>query len=317
MSDTKEKIGRLDVDGPDRARALKKCRLKPGQVWTDRINGHRVGVLDAQKKEDVEKLFSGEKASLMINDPPYNVAVGNVNTRNLFRKDIKKYIDFSSRWVKNAESVMAKDSSFYIWLGADVKDGFQPLPDFISMMRDFQGFTPRNFITMRNQRGYGTQQNWMWVRQELLYYIKGKPYFKVIYSEIPRIIKGYSKEVDGKLTENSGRSISGFIRPGNVWVDIQQVFYRLEENVPGCYAQKPLKAIERIMESSGKKGSLAGDFFSHSGTTLIAGEKLGRKVFTCDNDPVFAEITIRRLERLRKTGKSGWQWRDPFNGETK
>ena len=33
-------------------------------------------------------------------------------------------------------------------------------------------------------------------------------------------------------------------------LDIQQVFYRIEENVPGYYAQKPLKAIERIIMSA-------------------------------------------------------------------
>ena len=31
-----------------------------------------------------------------------------------------------------------------------------------------------------------------------------------------------------------------------------------------------------------------------------------------DIDPVYAELTIRRLERLRKTGKAGWQWDSPF-----
>jgi len=45
---------------------------------------------------------------------------------------------------------------------------------------------------------------------------------------------------------------------------------------------------------------------------LIAGERLGRKVYTVDNDPVFAEMTIRRLERFRETGKTGWQWNNPF-----
>ena len=100
---------------------------------------------------------------------------------------------------------------------------------------------------MRNRRGYGTQKNWMWVRQELLYYVKGNPNFNVDaeYTDIPKILRGYYKEVNGKITENLERSRSKYIRAGNVWVDIQQVFYRMEENVPGCYAQKPLKAIER------------------------------------------------------------------------
>jgi site-specific DNA-methyltransferase (adenine-specific) len=54
------------------------------------------------------------------------------------------------------------------------------------------------------------------------------------------------------------------------------------------------------------------DFFAHSGTTLIAGERLGRRVYTFDVDPIFAEITIRRLEHFRATGKAGWQWENPF-----
>jgi site-specific DNA-methyltransferase (adenine-specific) len=34
---------------------------------------------------------------------------------------------------------------------------------------------------------------------------------------------------------------------------------------------------------------------------------LGRACFTSDLDPLFCEITIRRLERFRQTGKTGWQ----------
>jgi site-specific DNA-methyltransferase (adenine-specific) len=86
----------------------------------------------------------------------------------------------------------------------------------------------------------------------------------------------------------------------------------MEENVPGCYAQKPLKAIERLLLSSSQEGDCVLDCFSHSGTTLIAGERLNRRVVTFDIDPVFAELTIRRLENYRKTGRTGWQWHNPF-----
>jgi hypothetical protein len=61
-----------------------------------------------------------------------------------------------------------------------------------------------------------------------------------------------------------------------------------------------------------KRLDLVVDFFAHSGTTLIVGERLGRRVYTFDVDPIFAEITLRRLENYRKTGKTGGQWRSPF-----
>lgn len=89
----------------------------------------------------------------------------------------------------------------------------------------------------------------------------------------------------------------------------------MEENVNGCFAQKPLKSIERIIQASSKKGEIVLDLFSHSGTTLLAAEKLNRRSFVSDIDPVFCEITIRRLEHFRKNGKTGWQNSNPFEEE--
>ncbi|HUT04401.1 MAG TPA: site-specific DNA-methyltransferase [bacterium] len=311
---TSERLPRLDLGGQLRQRVLPLCRLGAGEIWEDPLNAHRVGVLDASSEDDIAMIANGAKAELVINDPPYNVVVGNANTTSLFRVPLDKYLRFSEKWVQNAISVMANDSHLYVWMGADYKQGFQPLPDFLLLMRGFSELKARNIITLRNQRGYGTQKNWMWVRQELLYYTRGKPPFDVnaVYTDIPKLVRGYYKNVGGRITENLERGKSKCIRAGNVWVDIQQVFYRMEENVPGCYAQKPMKAIERIVSASSSEGDLVFDFFAHSGTTLLAGEKLGRRVFTFDLDPVFAEITIRRLEHYRATGKTGWQWRSPF-----
>lgn len=307
----KEAIPRLD-NSKIREKLLPFCRIKYGEIWEDPIGRHTVGVLDAANSEDVLKIFSGEKASLFIHDPPYNIEVGGQNTSQLSRIDIDEYISFSKKWVNNSISVMADNGHLYIWMGADQKRGFQPLPEFILMMRKFTGLQSRSFISLRNQRGYGTQKNWMAVRQELLYYTKGNPFFQVVYTDIPKVLKGYYKTINGKLTENIERSRADTIRPGNIWLDIQQVFYRMEENVPGTYAQKPLKAIERILTTSSREGDLIADFFSHSGTTLIAAEKLGRRCITFDRDPLFAELSIRRLEHLRNTGKSGWKWNNPF-----
>jgi site-specific DNA-methyltransferase (adenine-specific) len=309
-----EPFGRLDNNNEIREKVLPYCRLKAGDIWEDPIRGHKVGVLDATKLDDVLKIFGKEKASLCIQDPPYNIVVGAKNTSNLFKMTLQEYMVFSKKWVDNNVKILSENASLYIWIGADQKEHYQPLPDFMIMLRDYPELKSRSFITMRNQRGYGTQKNWMSVRQECLYYIKGDAYFDVNaeYTDIPKILRGYYKEINGQKTENFERSKSEYIRAGNVWVDIQQVFYRLEENVPGCYAQKPLKSIERIVKASSRPGDLIADFFAHAGTTLIVGEMHNRKVFTFDIDPIFAEISIRRLENFRKTGKTGWQFANPF-----
>ena len=280
---------------------LPHCRLGRGEIWTDPVSGHKIGCLDATNAKEISKLMDGDRANLAIHDPPYNLVA-------FEERGVGEFIEWCKQWVKNSLDWMASDSSFYVWLGADQRNNFQPLPDFMIMMRAFDVKT-RSFITMRNQRGYGTQKNWMAVRQELLYYIKGNPIFNVEaeYTDIPKILRGYYKEVDGKVTDNFERSKSENIRAGNVWVDIQQVFYRMAENVNGCYAQKPMKCIDRIVKASSNPGQLVVDFFAHSGTTLLSCEVLKRRCYTVDIDPVFCEIAIRRLEHYRKTSQLGWQ----------
>lgn len=314
MAESTEPYGRLDNSTEVRAQILPYCRLKPGDIWEDTQSGHRVGVLDATEPDDIRKLFCDEKATLAIQDPPYNVIAGNENTGNLFKRTLPEYMVFSKKWMDNTLKILSGDASIYIWLGADQRDHFQPLPDFMIMMRGYAGLRSRSFITMRNQRGYGTSKNWMAVRQECLYYTRGNPFFDVNaeYTDIPKILRGYYKDINGQKTENLERSRSETIRAGNVWVDIQQVFYRMHENISGCYAQKPLRSIERIIHASSRKGDLVTDFFAHSGTTLLAGESCKRRVFTIDIDPVFAELAIRRLENFRKTGDTGFQYNNPF-----
>lgn len=285
------------------------CRLSPGQGWADPLGKHRVVCGDACDPTAVAHLMQSERAGLAVHDPPYNFLV-------FESRSAGDYVAWCRAWVRLTFDSMLDDAALYVWMGADQSDWFQPLPDFMLLMRETD-FRSRSFITMRNQRGYGTQKNWMAVRQELLYYTKGSPDFDVAaeYTNIPKILRGYYKEIGGRLTENLERGRSENIRAGNVWVDLQQVFYRLEENVHGCYAQKPLRAVERIIAASCRPGGLVIDWFGHSGTTLLAAERLGRRCFTMDIDPLFCEITIRRLERFRSEGRTGWQAGHPFECE--
>jgi site-specific DNA-methyltransferase (adenine-specific) len=299
-------LARLDRDAKLRQRLLPYCRLRPGEVWRDQ-RGHRVGCLDAAQREDVARLCGRRRAALAIHDLPYNFVA-------FERRSVEEFINWCEQVIRNTDEVLKNDSSLYLWIGADQKAGFAPLPELMLMMRRTP-FASRSLITLRNQRGYGTQHNWMCVRQELLYYTKGRPRFTPQYTDIPKTVRGYYKEVNGRRTENAERGRGETIRAGNVWFDIQQVFYRMEENVNGCYAQKPLRAITRIIEASSARGDLVLDFFAHAGTTLLATEMAGRTCFTMDIDPIFCEIAIRRLEHFRRTGRTGWQNSNPFAQE--
>jgi len=302
-------LPRLDKDEELHDLLLPYCRLGKNETWIDPLDRHIVACSDAADLTSLKNSFGKRKAALALHDPPYNmVAFG--------KQKVEDFIDWSKVWIENTQHLLKNDSSLYVWLGADQKNHFEPFAEFILMMKKTD-FNSRSLITMRNQRGYGTQKNWMAIRQELLYYTLGNPVFNIenVYTDIPKVLKGYYKVVNGKKTENLERSKSNNIRAGNVWIDIQQVFHLREENVNGCFAQKPLASTERIINVSSFPDDWVIDFFAHAGTTLIASERLNRKCFTIDIDPIYCEISIRRLERFRKHGKTGWQNSNPFYEE--
>ena len=302
-------IPRIDKDSELKKYLEKYCRLELEESWNDPEGKHKIGCFDCTDTKKVLNIINGGKAKLAVHDPPYNMIAFDMHSAETF-------IDWCEKWIAITGQILDDNSSLYIWLGADQKNHFEPFAEFVMMMKD-SGFNSKSFITMRNQRGYGTQKNWMAVRQELLYYTKGIPVFNIgkVYTDIPKAVKGYYKEVNGTVQENLQRSKSDKIRAGNVWIDIQQVFHLREENVNGCFVQKPIKALERIIEVSSSNNDLVVDFFGHSGTTTLAAEKLQRKSISIDIEPIYCEIAIRRLERFRKTGKLGWQNSNPFEEE--
>jgi len=302
-------LPRIDKDDLLKELLLPYCRFKYSDVWIDPIGKHKIGCIDITDAAVVKKIFGKNKTQLSIQDPPYNFIA-------FTEQRTAEFIQWCNNWVRLNHDLMSENSSLYIWIGADQKNHFEPFGSFIKMMNGTE-FNSRSFITMRNQRGYGTQNNWMAIRQELIFYTKGKPKFNIKseYTDIPKVLRGYYKNIGGNKTENFERSKSQFIRAGNVWIDVQQVFYRMEENVNGCFAQKPLKAITRIVEASSSANDIVADFFAHSGTTLLVCEILDRNCYTFDIDPVYCEISLRRLENLREKNKTGWQNSNPFYEE--
>ena len=150
----KELLPRLDLDSSDiRTKLLPYCRLKPGEIWKDKENGHIVGCGDATDISFLQRIFGKKQASLAVFDPPYNLIM-------FEERSVTEFIDWCRLWIKNSWEFLDKDSSLYVWLGADQNDHYQPLPQFMTMMAKTE-FKSRSFITMRNQRGYGTQKNWM------------------------------------------------------------------------------------------------------------------------------------------------------------
>src|SRR4030067_2307741 len=97
----KEDLQRIDTNQLIKELLLPHCRLEYGDIWQDSARGHKVGCLDGSSEKDIQMLMGNAKSILAVQDPPYNVVVGNNNTQRLGQVAVADYIDWSRRGSKN------------------------------------------------------------------------------------------------------------------------------------------------------------------------------------------------------------------------
>ena len=79
----------------------------------------------------------------------------------------------------------------------------------------------------------------------------------------------------------------------------------IDENKPARNADhptmKPLKLLARLIKNSSRQGEIVLDTFGGSGSTLITCEQLGRRCYTMELDPRYADVIVKRWAKF--TGK--------------
>jgi DNA modification methylase len=58
---------------------------------------------------------------------------------------------------------------------------------------------------------------------------------------------------------------------------------------------KPIELLEQLVQNSSEKSGVVLDTFLGSGSTLIACEKINRKCFGCEIDPLYVDVIISRF----------------------
>lgn len=61
---------------------------------------------------------------------------------------------------------------------------------------------------------------------------------------------------------------------------------------------KPLKLLARLVKNSSRQGDIVLDTFGGSGSTLITCQQLGRRCYTMELDPRYADVIVKRYMKF-------------------
>ena len=263
---------------PDPDRVPSRCRL--GDVW--RLGPHRLVCGDALDPYVVEALMDGEKAQMVLTDPPYNVAIeGNVSGLGHTR-----HRDFA---MASGEMTREEFTNFlstaFANLAAHSMDGSI---HFICMdwrhMGEMLQAGGANYSELKNLIVWAKDNGGMGAfyrsRHELIFAFKNGSAAHINSFELGQHGRYRTNvwEYRGVNTLKAGRADELALHP----------------------TVKPVAMIADAIKDVSKRGGIVLDLFGGSGSTLIAAHRTGRRARVCELDPVYCDRILRRWETFAK-----------------
>jgi len=234
------------------------------------------------------------RVNLILTDPPYNASNGGVDlpenrTGGAYFKvnedwdkfgDYSDYLEFTKKWIKEADRLLADDGSIMVCCS------FHNIGEVVTALKELN-YKFLNLIT--------------WEKPNAMPSIT-----KRMLTHSTEFIVWFSKTKNWTFNYNEMKKYNYGKQLRDVWkFPSCQGPERIKgENKRAAHpTQKPLKLFKRLIEMASKKGDIILDPFIGIGTTAIAAEELDRKWVGIDNNPEYVKLANKRLEDYRKQGK--------------
>lgn len=154
----------------------------------------------------------------------------------------------------------------------------------------------------KSRRGFGRKHD------TILWYAKSADWaFYPDAVRVPRRGGSHMRLVDGvqeKTDRKTGRVYRYPVHAGKVpedwWTDLETLNHSDRERT-GWPSQKPQRLIERILSAVTVPGDRVADWFSGSGTTAAAAQRLRRSFVVADREPNAISVCTKRLTEQGRT----------------
>jgi DNA modification methylase len=211
-------------------------------------------------------------------DPPYGAVLKETRWELPAGQALKLY----RMILDNAKASLKPGGSLLLWGGVG-KPRRRVLLRAV-LYGESVGWDMRNWITWRKKRAYGKSNDYLFTREELIWFVRSGEsprIFNVPLLDEKRGYPGYNSKYPAK---------SEYKRRTNVWTDITEIMRGKTHE-----AEKPERLYEVLYATHSRPGDYVLDLCAGSGAAGAAALKLGRRPVLVEKDPEAFEQICERL----------------------
>ena len=248
---------------------------KPGDLW--QLGKHRLLCGDGRNPDHIARLLKGNLASMAFLDPPYNVRVRDIVGRGqtkhaefamasgeLCRSD---FVAFLKSTLGQAAAVSRDGALHYVcmdWrhIGELIESGDTVYSEMLNLA--------------------------VWVKSNA-----GQGSFYRSQHELVGIFRvGKEPHLNNVELGRHGRTRS------NVWHYAGVNAFRADrlDELKSHPTVKPIALVADAIRDCTRRNDVVLDIFGGSGTTILAAERVGRRAYTLEIEPRFADVAVKRWQ---------------------
>jgi DNA modification methylase len=269
-SDPADDLAGLASDGP--------AVSQSGDVWE--LGRHRLACGDAQRGETYETLLRGERAEMMVTDPPYNVRIvghamgrGKVHHREFQMASGEmspaEFGAFLRRFMRHAISFSRDGAIHYIFLD------WRHMPELLGAARPLYSEWKNLLVWNKTNAGQGS-------------------FYRSKHELVAVFKSGAGPHINNFKLGGQGRYRANVLDCPSV-NSLDPARHGDLELHPTV---KPVALIADLMRDCSRRNGIILDPFTGSGTTLLAAERTGRIARVIELDPLYVDVAIRRWQKI-------------------
>jgi DNA modification methylase len=280
-----------EQDPVDAAPKLQKDPISQnGDIWG--LHDHAIACGNACSEMALRRLMGRHHAAMVFADPPYNVRIaaivgrGKIKHREFLEasgeKPPEKFRAFLKKFMRLAVKFSSEGSVHFICMD------WRHLLEILHAGQDVYETLLNLVVWTKTNAGQGSFYR---SQHELIFVFK----------------KGVASHQNNIQLGKHGRNRS------NVWSYAGVNTFRAGrlDDLAVHPTVKPIAMVADAMRDCTRRGDIVLDPFMGSGTTILAAERIGRRAFGLEIDPLYVDVAIRRWQQftgrdaiLKSTGQT-------------